>query len=202
MQWRGKKDLVSYRLLLVGPPGAGKGTQAELLCAAFEIPAVSTGAIFRAHAAAGDELGQLAASYTSQGNFVPDSVTNRMVDARLDEPDVASGFLLDGYPRNIDQVFSLDELLGKRGLKLDAVVLLTADDDVVAQRLLGRAQEQGRADDTESVIRHRIALYHETTQPLIDVYRERGMLVEVDGIGSIDEVAARVHTALIGFLHQ
>ncbi|MCF2706915.1 adenylate kinase [Arcanobacterium haemolyticum] len=191
---------MSYRLLLVGPPGAGKGTQAELLCEALGIPAVSTGAIFRAHSSAGDELGQLADSYTSRGELVPDEVTNRMVDARLDQPDVAQGFLLDGYPRNVDQVVALDGLLDKRGLALDAVVLLNADDDIVVERLLGRASEQGRKDDTEEVIRHRIALYHETTQPLLDVYRERGIVVEVDGMGSIEAVAARIREALDSFI--
>ena len=191
---------MSYRLLLVGPPGAGKGTQAELLCEALDIPAVSTGAIFRAHAAANDELGQLAASYTAKGELVPDEVTNRMVDARLDESDVAGGFLLDGYPRNVEQVAALDGLLAKRGIALDAVVLLVADDDVVAKRLLGRAAEQGRADDTEDVIRHRISLYHQTTQPLIDIYRERGLVVEVDGMGTVEDVSTSIRAALDSFI--
>ena len=163
-------------------------------------PAISTGAIFRAHAAAHDELGQLADSYTSRGELVPDSVTNRMVAARLDSDDVAEGFLLDGYPRNLEQVHALDEMLGERGIALDAVVELTADDDAVVERLLGRAAIEGRADDTEDVIRHRIVLYHATTQPLIDVYRERGILIQVDGMGSIDDVFARVTANLDEFL--
>lgn len=191
---------MEQRVLLVGPPGAGKGTQATFLCQWLEVPAVSTGAIFRAHAAAGDELGKLADSYTSRGELVPDEVTNRMVDARLDEADVQGGFLLDGYPRNVDQVYALDELLGKRGLALDAVVLLEADDDEVVGRLLGRAAEQGRKDDTEEVIRHRIELYHETTQPLIDIYTERGLVVRVNGMGSVEEVAERVRSELATFL--
>lgn len=131
---------------------------------------------------------------------MPDEVTNRMVDARLDESDVAGGFLLDGYPRNVEQVAALDGLLAKRGIALDAVVLLVADDDVVAKRLLGRAAEQGRADDTEDVIRHRISLYHQTTQPLIDVYRERGLVVEVDGMGTVEDVSTSIRAALDSFI--
>ena len=191
---------MSVRLLLVGPPGAGKGTQAATLCAALGIPSVSTGELVRAHAAAQDELGQLAASYTSKGELVPDSVTNRMVAERLAEQDVAAGFLLDGYPRNVEQVAALDAMLGERDIALDAVLVLTADDDAVAERLLGRAAVQGRVDDTEEVIRHRIALYHQTTQPLIDIYRERGILVEVNGMGTIEEVAVNIAEALETFL--
>ncbi len=190
---------MSYRLLLVGPPGAGKGTQAELLCEYLEIPAVSTGAIFREHTAAGDELGQLADSFTSRGELVPDDVTNRMVDVRLDCEDVTGGFLLDGYPRNVDQVHALDRLLAARNWTLDAVVLLHADDEVVVERLLGRAATEGRKDDTEKVIRHRIALYHETTQPLLDLYRERGIVLDVDGVGTVEEVAERIRTTLEDF---
>jgi len=191
---------MAVRLILVGPPGAGKGTQAELLCARLGIPAISTGAIFRAHAQAQDELGRLAESYSARGELVPDEVTDRMVEERLAQEDAASGFLLDGYPRNAAQVDSLDRILQRHGSTLDAVVELTADDDVVVQRLLGRASEQGRKDDTEEVIRHRIALYHETTEPVVSVYRERGLLVQVDGIGTIDEVAARITEALDAYL--
>ncbi|MBE6483306.1 MAG: adenylate kinase [Actinomycetaceae bacterium] len=191
---------MAVRLILVGPPGAGKGTQAELLCARLGIPAISTGAIFRAHAQAQDELGRLAESYSARGELVPDEVTDRMVEERLAQEDAASGFLLDGYPRNAAQVDSLDRILQRHGCTLDAVVELTADDDVVVQRLLGRASEQGRKDDTEEVIRHRIALYHETTEPVVSVYRERGLLVQVDGIGTIDEVAARITEALDAYL--
>ncbi|AWE42016.1 MULTISPECIES: adenylate kinase [unclassified Actinobaculum] len=193
---------MAVRLILVGPPGAGKGTQAELLCARFGIPAISTGAIFRAHAQAQDELGRLAESYSARGELVPDEVTDRMVEERLAQEDAAVGFLLDGYPRNAAQVGSLDRILRSGDVALDAVVELTADDDVVVQRLLGRASEQGRKDDTEAVIRHRIALYHETTEPVVSVYRERGLLVQVDGIGTIDEVAARIAVALDAYLEK
>lgn len=187
---------MAVRVLVVGPPGAGKGTQAKRLCAALGVPTISTGEIFRAHAAANDELGKLAASYTSRGELVPDSVTNRMVAARLDQPDVVDGFLLDGYPRTVDQVYALDEMLAERGIALDAVVELAANDDAVVSRLLGRAEIEGRADDTEEVIRHRIELYHGATQPLIDVYRGRGIVTRVDGMGSVDTVFAGIMEAL------
>lgn len=193
---------MAVRLLVVGPPGAGKGTQAARLCEKLGIPAISTGAIFRAHAAANDELGKLAASYTSRGELVPDEVTNRMVAARLDQPDTAQGFLLDGYPRNVGQVAVLDAMLEARGIVLDAVLELTADDDAVVERLLHRAQIEGRPDDTEYVIRHRIHLYHETTQPLIDIYRSRGILRRVDGMGSVDEVFAKLTAALDGIAKE
>ena len=191
---------MSVRLILVGPPGAGKGTQAELLCESLGIPAISTGAIFRAHAQAGDELGQLAESYTSRGELVPDEVTNKMVAVRLAEPDAAGGFLLDGYPRNLSQVAELDSMLGESGNQIDAVLCLVADDDEVVQRLLGRAAEQGRVDDTETVIRHRIELYHAQTEPLVSLYRERGILVEVNGMGSIEIVAQNLVSELKAFL--
>ncbi len=191
---------MSVRLILVGPPGAGKGTQAELLCESLGIPAISTGAIFRAHAQAGDELGQLAESYTSRGELVPDEVTNKMVAVRLAEPDAAGGFLLDGYPRNLSQVAELDSMLGESGNQIDAVLCLVADDDEVVQRLLGRAAEQGRVDDTETVIRHRIELYHAQTEPLVSLYRERGILVEVNGMGSIESVAQNLVSELKAFL--
>ena len=188
---------MSVRMVLVGPPGAGKGTQAEAVTRKFGVPAVSTGAIFRAHTEAGDELGRLADSFTSRGE-----VTDRMVETRLDQPDAAGGFLLDGYPRNLHQVASLDAMLARRGTALDVVLEITADDEAVVARLLGRAAQEGRKDDTEKVIRHRIALYHETTEPLIAEYRSRGVLVSVDGIGGIDEVASRVCDALDAYLES
>ena len=187
---------MSARLLIVGPPGAGKGTQAVDLCERLGIIQISTGDLFRAHAKAGDELGQLAASYTNKGELVPDSVTNRMVDERLDEDDIQEGFLLDGYPRNLDQVTALDEMLDKRGWKLDVVVEIVVPDEEVIGRLLERAKIQGRADDTEEVISHRIDLYHAQTEPVVEVYGERGILVRVDGRGTIDEVAERIDAAV------
>ncbi|MDY5127262.1 adenylate kinase [Actinotignum sp. SLA_B059] len=189
---------MSVRLILVGPPGAGKGTQAAGIAERYGIPAISTGDLFRAHAKAQDELGRLAASYSEKGELVPDSVTNQMVEERLGEADAASGFLLDGYPRNLDQVSALDAMLGEKNV--DVVVELQADDDVVVQRLLGRAQEQGRADDTEEVIRHRIEVYHATTKPIIDAYAGRGLVVSVNGLGTVEEVAAAIDDALRDFL--
>lgn len=184
------------RLLLIGPPGAGKGTQAVELSNAFSIPAISTGDIFRANVAGGTPLGLQAKSFMDRGEYVPDSLTNDLVRDRLAQPDAASGFLLDGYPRTIDQVRELDEMLEAAGTQLDAVVLLTANTDEVVTRLLKRATEQGRADDTEAVIRRRLEVYNEQTAPLIEVYSQRGLVVEVDGLGTVEAVTARIRAAL------
>jgi adenylate kinase len=183
------------RLLIVGPPGSGKGTQATFIADAFDIPAISTGDIFRHHITHQTELGVQVKAIVDAGDYVPDDLTNELVAARLSEPDAAKGFLLDGYPRTLDQVRFLDELLASDG-KLEAVVRLTADPDELVRRLTHRAHEQGRADDTEDAIRHRQNVYAQQTAPIIEVYRERGLLVEVDGIGSVDEVAARIREAL------
>lgn len=187
---------MSARLVLLGPPGAGKGTQAARISERLGVPAVSTGDIFRANVAGQTELGRRAQRYMDAGEYVPDEVTNAMVRDRLAQADAADGFLLDGYPRTGDQVVELDAMLADAGQGLDAVVELTADTDEVVTRLLGRAQEQGRADDTEVVIRRRLEVYAEQTQPLADVYAGRGLLVQVDGIGAIDEVTERIMTAL------
>ena len=183
------------RLLIVGPPGSGKGTQATFVAAAFGIPAISTGDIFRHHITHQTELGVKVKAIVDAGDYVPDDLTNQLVAARLSEPDAAKGFLLDGYPRTLDQVTFLDELLASDG-KLEAVIRLTADKDELVKRLTHRAHEQGRADDTEEAIRHRQDVYNAQTAPIIDVYRERGLLAEVDGIGSVDEVAGRIREAL------
>lgn len=187
---------MSARLLLIGPPGAGKGTQAVELSTAYGIPAISTGDIFRANVAGGTPLGVQAKAFMDRGEYVPDSLTNDLVRDRLAQPDADNGFLLDGYPRTIDQVRELDGMLADAGTQLDAVVLLTADTDEVVTRLLKRATEQGRADDTEEVIRRRLEVYAEQTAPLIEVYGERGLVVEVDGLGAIAEVTARIREAL------
>ena len=187
---------MSARLILLGPPGAGKGTQAEKIAERLAIPAISTGDIFRANVAERTELGQTAQRYMDAGEYVPDEVTNAMVADRLAQDDARTGFLLDGYPRTEPQVTELDQMLADAGVGLDAVVELTADNDEVVARLLGRAQEQGRADDTESVIRRRLEVYAEQTEPLVRIYRERGLLVEVDGLGEIDEVTERLLRAL------
>lgn len=187
---------MSTRLILLGPPGAGKGTQATRLATRLGVPAISTGDIFRANVSEGTELGQLAQKYMNAGEYVPDEVTNQMVAARLAEPDAADGFLLDGYPRTEAQVSELDSILEGNGHQLTHVVELTADTDEVVTRLLNRAQEQGRADDTESVIRRRLDVYAEQTAPLVRIYADRGLLVQVDGMGDVDEVTARLSDAL------
>ncbi|WP_027286494.1 adenylate kinase [Ruania albidiflava] len=187
---------MSMRLILLGPPGAGKGTQAARLASRLGVPAISTGDIFRANVSEGTELGQLAQKYMDAGEYVPDEVTNQMVAARLSQPDAEAGFLLDGYPRTEAQVAELDSILEANGHQLSHVVELTADTDEVVARLLNRAKEQGRADDTESVIRRRLDVYAEQTAPLVQTYADRGLLVQVDGMGEVDEVTARLTDAL------
>jgi adenylate kinase len=184
------------RFLLIGPPGAGKGTQAARLAESYGIPAISTGDIFRFNVKNETELGKLAKSFMDRGEYVPDSVTNDLVRDRLNMDDAAAGFLLDGYPRTADQVNELDSILDEHGKSLDAVILLTADTDEVVRRLLNRAIEQGRADDTEEVIRRRLEVYEAETAPLTSVYAGRGLVVMVDGLGAIDEVTDRIVEAL------
>jgi adenylate kinase len=184
------------RLLLIGAPGAGKGTQAVKLSAAYKIPAISTGDIFRHNVKNETELGKQAKAFMDRGEYVPDSLTNDLVHDRLSQADAKDGFLLDGYPRTAEQVAELDSILEAAGNKLDVVVQLTADTDEVVRRLLNRAIEQGRADDTEDVIRRRLEVYEEQTAPLTSVYASRGLLVTVDGLGEVDEVTGRILEAL------
>lgn len=188
----------AVRLLLIGPPGAGKGTQAAILAKKFDIPAISTGDIFRENVRNNTELGVRAKAFMDRGDNVPDSLTNELVEDRLGQPDCANGFLLDGYPRTTAQVDALNGMLAQQGSALDAVVELVADVEIVVERLKRRAIEQGRSDDDESVVRHRLGVYKDQTAPLIDVYRSQGLLVSVDGIGEIDEVTSRILTALAG----
>lgn len=187
---------MSARMVLLGPPGAGKGTQAARIGERLGIPAISTGDIFRVYVVGSTELGRRARAYMDKGEYVPDSVTNAMVADRLAEDDAASGFLLDGYPRTAAQVDALDDMLSERGEALDVVVEITADADAVVERLLGRAAEQGRADDTEPVIRRRLEVYAEATAPLAAIYEGRGLLLRVDGMGGVDEVTDRIMAAL------
>ncbi len=187
---------MSARMVLLGPPGAGKGTQAARIAERLGIPAISTGDIFRANVAGATELGTQAKAYMDKGEYVPDSITNAMVADRIAQSDCVAGFLLDGYPRTTAQVAELDSMLEASGLALDVVVEITADAEAVVARLLKRAGEQGRADDTEPVIRHRLEVYAESTAPLVDVYAERGLLVQVDGMGEIDVVTGRIMEAL------
>ncbi|MGH3358046.1 MAG: adenylate kinase [Nocardioidaceae bacterium] len=184
------------RLLLMGPPGAGKGTQSATLSARYELPQVSTGDIFRAHVSGDTELGRTARSYMDAGEYVPDEVTNEMVRHRLHQPDAADGFLLDGYPRTLDQVRTLDDILGELHTALDAVVELTVDKEELIARLLMRAQDSGRADDTEDVIRHRQDVYVDQTAPLVATYEQRGLLIRIDGMGDVDDVGRRIAEAL------
>jgi adenylate kinase len=184
------------RLILMGPPGAGKGTQAKVVADHFGIPAISTGDIFRANVSRGTALGKKAQEYMDAGEYVPDEVTNLMVRARIDEPDAAPGFLLDGYPRTLAQVEELDGMVAFTGHRLDAVVVLTVDQEELVARLLQRAQSEDRADDTEDVIRRRQEVYGEQTEPLIGVYRQRGIVHEIDGMGEVDGVTKRIFDAL------
>lgn len=187
---------MTARIILIGAPGAGKGTQAARLQEKLGVPAISTGDIFRQNVAEETELGVLAKRYMDAGEYVPDEVTNKMVRDRLAQPDAAEGFLLDGYPRTAQQVEELDAMLAEQGTELDAVVELTADTDEVVGRLLARAQLQGRSDDTEDVIRHRLDIYAEQTQPLTDIYAKRGLLKRVDGLGEVEDVTDRILAAL------
>ena len=187
---------MSARMVLLGPPGAGKGTQAARIAERLGIPAISTGDIFRANVAGATELGTQAKAYMDKGEYVPDSITNAMVADRIAQDDCENGFLLDGYPRTTAQVGELDSMLKAAGLALDVVVEITADAEAVVARLLKRAGEQGRADDTEPVIRRRLEVYAESTAPLADLYAERDLLVQVDGMGEIDVVTGRIMEAL------
>jgi adenylate kinase len=184
------------RLLLVGPPGAGKGTQAAILAETYGIPAISTGDIFRSNVVNGTPLGLQVKAIMEAGEYVPDDLTNEIVAVRLGETDARAGFLLDGYPRTIDQVNELDRILSIDHAGVDAVVLLEAETDEVVARLLKRAIEQGRVDDTEEVMRHRMDVYAEQTSPIIAVYEKRNLVVRVNALGAVDEVSARIVDAL------
>ena len=190
------------RLLLIGPPGAGKGTQAVRVAESYGIPAISTGDIFRANVAQGTPLGLQAKEYMDRGAYVPDDLTNALVLDRLAHSDAGAGFLLDGFPRTLPQVYTLDSTLEATAGGLDAVVQLVIDTDAVVERLLKRAKDQGRSDDTEDVIRKRLDVYQEQTHPLVAVYAQRGVLVSVDAVGSVDEVTDRISGALSGRVHR
>ncbi|GAA3761639.1 adenylate kinase [Salinactinospora qingdaonensis] len=211
------------RAVLVGPPGAGKGTQAQILASEMSIPKVSTGDIFRANVSGGTELGKQAKSYMDRGDLVPDEVTNAMVRDRLAESDALSGFLLDGFPRNVAQAETLDKMLGDMGKRLDVVLELKVDEEEVVKRLSGRriCRDCGRAqhvdydppkvagvcdtcggelfqreDDREETIRHRLDVYHEQTAPLVAFYSEAGLLATIDATGAVEDVTERALTAL------
>lgn len=178
------------RLVLLGPPGAGKGTQAALLSEKLGVPHISTGDLFRANISQGTDLGKEAKTYIDAGNLVPAEVTNRMVEARIAEPDATEGFLLDGYPRSVAQADALKEMLGGSGHTLDAVLEFKVNEDTVVQRMLAR----GREDDTEDVIRNRMSVYRSETAPLLEYYA--GQVKSIDAVGEVEEINARALAAL------
>lgn len=186
------------RMLIVGPPGAGKGTQAKKISEDLGIVAISTGDIFRENIKGQTELGKEAQQYVDAGELVPDSLTNRLVEDRLSWEDAKDGFLLDGYPRNRTQVEAFDGIIGRLGVELDVVLELTADREELIARLVKRAEIDGRTDDNEDVIRHRLEVFEKETAPMIEEYRSRGLLKQVDGLGEIEAVNARIMEALKG----
>lgn len=189
---------MTARLLIVGPQGSGKGTQGVRIAEAFGVPAISTGDVFRAAIKDGTALGTQVQAIIEAGNLVPDELTSAVVRERLSEDDAAAGFLLDGYPRNLGQVGDLDAFLEARDESLDAVIELSVPREESIARLAKRAAEQGRTDDTEEVIAHRLSIYESETAPILGVYGDRGLVLSIDGVGSLDEITERIVTALIG----
>lgn len=188
------------KLLIMGAPGAGKGTQASRIAARHDIPAISTGSIFRENIANGTPLGVQVKQIMDAGQLVSDEITDAIVADRLGQADAAQGWLLDGYPRNLHQVEALDQMLTGSGTGLDAVISLLVDEDALVTRLLKRAEIEGRSDDNEETIRARMTVYATETEPLLTTYRERGLLVEVAGTGGVDEVTEQILAALDEFL--
>ncbi|MBF0816815.1 adenylate kinase [Microbacterium paludicola] len=188
--------MTSTRLLIVGPQGSGKGTQGIRIADTFGVPVVSTGDIFRANIKEGTDLGLQVKAITDAGDLVPDEVTFAIVKDRLEQPDAAEGFLLDGFPRNVAQVALLDEFLTGRGEALDAVIELNVPREESLKRIALRAQEQGRSDDTEAAIAHRLDIYERETAPILAVYRSSGIVDTIDGVGTLDEITERIVAAL------
>jgi len=188
------------RIIIMGPPGCGKGTQAVHIAKHFGIPTISTGDLFRAHVRDKTELGMEAGGYMDRGEFVPDHVTTDMLKQRLQVPDTANGFLLDGYPRTVIQVGALDELLAARGQPLEAVLALDVPDDELVARMLLRAREQGRSDDTEDVIQRRLELYRDETQAVLTAYTQRGIVLTIDGSGERERITSAAISAVEGAL--
>lgn len=184
------------RMLLLGPPGAGKGTQARILVESLGIPQIATGDMLRAAVAAGTDVGRQAKGYMDRGELVPDAVVIGVAEERLRQPDAAEGFILDGFPRTVAQADALDRMLERLEMRLDHCVRIAVDEDELVKRLRGRAELEGRSDDDEETIRNRMRVYREQTAPLIEYYRDRSLLREVDGDGSVDEVAERIRKAV------
>lgn len=184
------------RLILLGPPGAGKGTQAEVLVKTYGIPQLSTGNILRAAIAAKTPMGLAAKEIMDRGDLVSDEIVNGIVSERLDADDCKPGFILDGYPRTIPQAGALEQMLAGKGMAIDAVVELTADAEILIARVINRSKESNRADDNPDVIRNRLSVYSEQTAPLVEFYRGKGLLKTVDGMQSVDEVTAAIRRAL------
>lgn len=186
------------RLVLLGPPGSGKGTQAARLKAHLQVPHISTGDLLRAEVAAGSPLGREAKEVMDKGQLVSDAILLGMLEERLSRPDVAGGFILDGYPRNLAQAAALGELLEKLGQRFDAAVQLDVPSELLVERIAGRAKAEGRTDDTPESVRTRLKVYADQTAPVIEFYRDHGQLTVVDGVGTLDEVFARLVAALKG----
>jgi len=184
------------RIVLLGPPGAGKGTQASAIVASKGVPHVSTGDMLRAAVKAGTPIGKKAKAVMDAGELVSDEIVIGIAEERLGQPDAKKGFLLDGFPRTLAQAEALERLLARMGTPLDCCLALTVDNEAVVQRLLKRAQIEGRADDNEATIRERMRVYDAQTAPLLGFYRGRGRLVEVSGMGTIEEVGRRIREAL------
>jgi adenylate kinase len=186
------------RLILLGPPGAGKGTQAKVLIAAYGIPQLSTGDILRSAIAQRTPMGLAAKEIMDRGDLVSDEIVNGIVSERLDQEDCKPGFILDGFPRTIPQAEALDEMLAEKGMALDAVVEMTADSDELVRRIVNRARESGsaRGDDNVEVVRNRLEVYRSQTAPLVDYYRERGLLKTVDGMQPVEQVTAAIRRAV------
>lgn len=186
------------RLILLGPPGAGKGTQAKILIETYGIPQLSTGDILRAAIAAKTPMGLAAKEIMDRGDLVPDAVVNGIISERLDAEDCKAGFVLDGFPRTIAQAEALEDMLKDKGMKLDAVVEIKAKPDVLVERVINRAKESGgaRADDNVEVLRKRLDVYMEQTAPLIAYYRDKGLLKSVDGMAPVEEVTAAIRAAI------
>ncbi|NOR18965.1 MAG: adenylate kinase [Xanthomonadales bacterium] len=184
------------RIVLLGAPGSGKGTQAALMVERLGMPHISTGALLRNAAKRGTELGLKAKSIIDRGELVPDEIMSDMIEERLSRDDVADGFILDGYPRNLAQAKSLDEMLGRLGQPADIAIQIDVDPEQIIKRLAGRAKQEGRADDCEDVVRNRMRVYHEKTAPVIDYYATRGLLTHVLGDGGIEIILERILSVL------